>query len=150
MSVEIKEKIRAAADGMKKDIAIAKDGVVTVAEDLYEKSLEDSGLTMDVVQKVQKHDVQFVEATALAFGELATEACKKNRDLDAVTVKIAAGKSEVGHHYQPKQELQGKGDEKKVVYGSMVSSFETAAGSSKSGLKKVRQHIAEMSEEIFG
>jgi len=68
-----------------------KTGQVEPSEDFYESTLSDTGLTLDQVKKLQKHNAQLLAASTLAAGELAAEHFKEHPETKEMSFEYNAG-----------------------------------------------------------
>ena len=141
----------AMAAEFRKKIKVNKEGVVEAPEDLYESTLENAGLDMSTVNKVQKHNTEVVSALTLAVGEVGLEALKKHDKLDQITGEFKAGRDEIGIVMSRTREVNDMKNpgEKITQYGPTVIKY-TVKGTSNSGeLKKVRQHLMAQAKQIL-
>lgn len=147
---DIKKDIRAMADAIKKDLKVAEatagSAAVLADENVYEKTLESSGLTPEIVKKVQTHNSKFVPAATLAVGEVAQEAMKKDKSLNEVAFDQPMGKDKLTITHT--REVEGpEGEEPK--YGETFVNYRVQALESKTSLNAVRKHLRESAREAF-
>lgn len=152
---EIKENIKAMAKAIKDGFKLGTGGVIEVADDVYVKSLELSGLDEKTVKAVQKHDNEFFAASMLVTGDIAVPALKKDKKLEVVSVEIPVLKNSIGHAVIREKEVMAgmpKDGERqtKIAYGFVNSKYVTDVTGSKGEAKKVKAHIAALAEEAFG
>lgn len=91
--MEIKQDVLDLSKKLATKINIDKDGVGTAEKDLFEASLEGTGLTKDSYKKHAQHLETLVAATGHAFGEKAIEYFKGKGSSDKVAIDIPT----VGH-----------------------------------------------------
>lgn len=74
--------------------SIAKDGTVTIGDNLFIKTLPE-GITGEIVEAVRKADATFVAAVPNAIGNQAVKAFGANKDLKEIsaTVDMLGGKA---------------------------------------------------------
>lgn len=139
MSKELKSVAFAKKFDLENKIQIdSKTGVVTLDENFYESTLEDTGLTMDQVKKLQKHDAALLAATTLVAGEKAADIFKNNEDITSVTVQYTAGNTTYSSMFH-----NGKGTNSTVLNMS-----ETTIGSNDTELRKVHKHLKSLFSSI--
>lgn len=152
--VQIPEEIRALADKFKQQMKVGTGGVVEVPKEIYESSLEDTGLDIKTVKKVQDHNANVVSATGLALGEVGMSAMKKDKKLDQVSVSFGAGKDTHSATFQRSKEVpvNKPGEPRKTApkYGVLQSSVTVHGAGNKGSLKKVRTHLNEEALKVLG
>lgn len=117
--------------------------------ELYEKTLPD-GVTLEEVEKIDLHRVNFVAASAYTAGKMAVDAMKNDSTIDQVTMAVQMGKGTLAdfvvdrRHEQPNH-LQG-GDPI-VIHGRVLPRLKTKAGSGNSTMKAVRAEVARLGQE---
>lgn len=133
--------IRALADAVKKDFKIGEGGVVQVDKDFYQKSLPE-GLTMADVDRVQKHNTNFVSAVGLALGEVGIDHFKKHKKEDEISVDFVAGKDKVSLNFQrSKQFPDGKGGQLERQ-GVLSARWQVTGAGNRGSFAKVREHLS--------
>lgn len=152
---DIKENIKAMAEVIKKEMKLGSGGVIEISPDVFAKTLEGTAINEGQVKAIQKHTSEFFAATALAAGEIAVPAMKKDKKLDQVSVEVPVLKDTVSHVIQRSKEVMAgmpKDGERqtKEVYGYLTSKYVNDVSGSKGEAKKVKQHIAALAEEAFG
>lgn len=144
---EIKAEILAMSDIIHKSLTVnKKEGSVTAADDIYEKTLPE-GLTMDTVNAVGDHLKTFVPAAAHAFGKSAFEAMKAHKGTERVLTDIHLGKNDkLSLASDRKSVTHPPGDATKeiVTYNRVTVSLDLRAGKSGSQLKAVRSEMNEL------
>lgn len=152
--VQIPEVVRNLADKMKKNFKVGTGGVVEVPDDLYESTLEDAGLDMKTIKKVQDHNTNVLCASGLALGEVGMNSMKKDKKLEQVSVSFKAGKDTISSSFQRSKEVpvNAPGEPRKttVKHGVMNNSYTTWGAGNKGTLKKVRQHLSDEAAKILG
>ena len=150
----VPEPIRNLADKLKKDFKVGNAGVVEVGDDLFESTLEDTGLDMKTVKKVQDHTSNLVAATGLALGEVGMKAMKKDKKLDQVSVSFKAGKDTHSALFQRSKEVPTNkpGEPRKTApkYGVLQNNVTVHGAGNKGSLKRVRQHLNEEAAKVLG
>jgi hypothetical protein len=68
-----------------------KTNAIVPSDDFYASTLEDVGLTLDQVKKLQKHDASLLAATTLVAGEMVAERFKADPELKEVSFEYGAG-----------------------------------------------------------
>jgi hypothetical protein len=141
---DIKESILALAEKLKADMVLSEDGVVTVSEDTFEKTLPE-GLDMKTVKAVQDHTANLVSATGYALGQVGIGAFKKDKRLEQVSVEFAAGKDSIGGVFQRSKEVRNPTDGSSATkYGILSMKMTVNAHANKGSLKKVRTALSNM------
>lgn len=150
MSTQIDQKVLDLSEKLKNEMKIGEQGIVEVPKDVYESTLEGTGLTMEVVKQVQGHTADMVSATGLALGELGIDAFKKDKDLDQVSVQIPVHKDDIaGVFSRSKQVPDGNGG-MQAKHGVLNMRYTTAgAAGSKGSLKKVKAHLGELATGVL-
>ena len=82
-----------------KDFKVGEGGVVSAAEDLYERNLPE-GITTSTVKTLQQYNADFVAGTGLALGEFGLEHFKKHKTAQELSLEVNAGKDKVGLQFQ--------------------------------------------------
>lgn len=111
---------------------------ITPNEGFYESTLEDIGVTLEQVKKLQKHDANLFSATALVGGEMAAEHFKEHPESGEVALSYSAGHNTYESFY-------GYG-ENTTPFRAVVSVH--GASDHKGELKKVGKEIASMFDDI--
>lgn len=146
--VKVNDAVRGLADRAKKAIVIT-GAVAALKDDFYQTELEAAGLDMDMRKKFDAFDVDFMAGTCLGFGELATEAMKKDKKLEEVELTTTANKDVVKARflrtYDKAIGKPGEGERKtEKAYGRLVPGWQKASGAgSKGQLKKVKSLLSE-------
>lgn len=149
MTTKISEAVKNLSTQLKDEFKLGEAGVVEVSPDAYEKTLEGTGLTMEVVEQVQTHQANVVAASGLALGEMGLDAFKKDKDLSQVSVELKAGKDVLGGVFaRSKQVPDGQGG-MQTKYGVLSSRVQVNGAANKGELKKVRTHLAEMAKGVL-
>lgn len=138
--VDLASKIKA---GIKLD---GKTGIGAEEGNLYEANLPES-ITPEIVKTISDFNSTFVAAGAFAFGELAVDAMKGNKDLERASVDIAMGGKDtlslnVDRRKTFPNHLGGGGETEK--FGIVSASYEVIAGKNAGQLKKARTLIGEI------
>jgi hypothetical protein len=119
-----------------------KDGVST-----FNANLPD-GLTMELVEGVQKYTKDYTAASRHAHGVMAVAAMAKNSKLDECSIELALGADNVTHTVKRKSEFTIPfGDKKGQVstkYGATTTTYETRAGKNGGQLKAAGRLIADL------
>lgn len=93
----LKDEVLALANKIETAMTIDKaTGIVTTASDIYSTTLPD-GITIETVNTIEKHNGNFIAASAHAIGTIAVGAMKENNGLaSAETVITMGGRNELG------------------------------------------------------
>lgn len=141
---EIKTNIRELADKLKTNLVIdPATGVASVPEEWYVQNLPE-GLSADTYKQLSEHNTDVLAAAALANGEAAIDAFKKNKELERVSLSLPlVGKDTIGvvtdRTYNARNVQSG---EVTVKYGRTSASFDIyAADNGRGDLKKIREHL---------
>lgn len=141
------------AKTLRKEIKIDAQGVGTVTEDLFIKSLPEE-ITVEHIKALQKHTTEFVAAATLAFGEESNAVLKKNASLPKTSLVIpTVGRDTINIQVDRRKEASNPAnrDEKIVTYGSASVSIKTTAEKGSSGeLSRVRKVLAAKAKAAFG
>lgn len=113
---------------------------------VYEENLP-SGLTVDLVQKVNDYDAKFVAAGAHAFGSIAINAMAEDKNLKTVTGELkTVDKNKASYSIERSKEYVNhlQGGERTVKYGVVTTSYEIRAGKNSGQLKAVKNELAKL------
>lgn len=129
-------------------VSLSDDGVIKEkdAGKVYEENLP-AGVTVDLVQKVNDYDAEFVAAGAHAFGSIAINAMAENKNLKEVTGELkTVDKNKASYSIERSKEYTNhlQGGEKTVKYGVVTTSYEIRAGKNSGQLKAVKNELAEL------
>ena len=113
---------------------------------VYEENLP-AGLTIDLVQKINEYDAEFVAAGAHAFGSIAINAMAENKNIKEITGELKTiDKNKASYSIERSKEYTNhlQGGEKTVKYGVVTTSYEIRAGKNSGQLKAVKNELAEL------
>ncbi len=127
--MSINAQVRAMADAIKPKLSITGSSVER-PDDLYAQSLAGSDISMEQVEKVQRHRQDFLAAAELAVGELAIEAMKADQELEqtSMSLKIGLDKANVTCHRTFETRAPGA-DTSITNYGWVTSGYKAKASS---------------------
>lgn len=149
MASKINEAVQNLSQKLKEDYKLGDSGVVEVPVDIFEKTLEGTDLTMEIIEQYHNHRDNVLAASGLALGEVGIDAFKANKDLAQVSVEIPVGKDTIGSTFaQSKQVPDGQGGQQ-TKYGVLSSRYQANGAANKGELKKVRTHLSEMAKGIL-
>lgn len=138
--VEIPEKVEAVAGILRKERKYS-NGVNEFPEDIYEKSLEGTNVTMDAIKEQNDHRDVFLAALALVNGETGIAEMKKDKKLEQVSAEVKMYKDYLGTTFSRSRQVpDGKGGVK-TAYGVVRSSAVVNGSANKGALKKVKAHL---------
>lgn len=148
---ELKDTTQDLAKKIKSLIKIDDKGVATIEKDYYQTHLPD-GVTVDAVKALQQYNTDIVAAGALAFGEVAVEAMKKDKDLKIATMHMpTVGKDgfewQIDRSYQARNPSTGQSDER---FGRISVKHETYATEKKGQFAAVKTHLADLAMKSLG
>lgn len=144
--VVLKEQTTKLAGILKDGMKVGTEGIVEITPDLYEKTLTDTGLTMDTVKAVHDHRDLVIAAAGLALGEVGLDHFKVNKDSKQVSVEMPVYKDQINMVFQREKEVQtapGSG-ETKTAYGTLRPGYTVVGAANKGELKKVKTHLANL------
>lgn len=143
---EIKSHIRTLADTLAAEIEISKEGVATVKEGAFERTLEGTGLTLEQAEKASAHIGNLAAATVLAFGEKAVDVVAKNKDLDRISIVLpTTGKDSIkADYFRSKDYPNPKEGGTKTVHGVVTVQAETYGAGNRGQVKAARAVINEL------
>jgi hypothetical protein len=148
----VKPEILAMSEKIQKDISIdAKAGTATAAADIYEKTLPES-LTMETIRSVRDHNTAFVAAGAHAFGTMAINAMKGQKDCKELNITMGMGDRDKVSHHVARQKVftdHMHGGAEIVKYGVVSTSLEVTAGKNSGQLKVVKAAIGAQALAAF-
>lgn len=113
---------------------------------LYETTLPEH-LTMETIKAVSDHNTTFIAAGAYAFGKLAIDAMKDNKDLPSANLEVKmGGRDTVSYNVDRSKEFSNHlGDGVATIKHAVVTtSYDVRAGKNGGQLKAARQAIGEM------
>lgn len=146
----IKDNVRALADSIGKGLTVAKDGTVTIAENVYVQSLPE-GLTPDLAKQLQEHNMAFAAGGLLALGEKAIPVMKKHGDIERVALSVpTVGKDSFEYSFARRTETSIGGGEPHVTYGHGAVKFSMYGTGARGEVKKVKAELSEKALEAFG
>jgi hypothetical protein len=124
------------------------DGTIreTNPGDVYKQNLP-AGLTIDLVQKVNDYDAEFVAAGAHAFGSIAINAMAEDKSLKHVTGELkTVDKNKASYSIERSKEYVNhlQGGEKTTKLGVTTVNYEIKPGKNSGQLKAVRNELAEL------
>lgn len=143
----LKEHVLSLANRIEEAMKIdAKTGIVTTGESIYEQTLPED-LTIEVANKVHKHDADFIAASTHAIGRIAVDAMKGNKKLEtAETVIAMAGKNSLSLHVDRTRSYPNPQDKDApiVKQGVVTVTYDVAADAKVGQLKIARNIISEL------
>lgn len=116
-----------------------KTGQIEPAEDFYEATLSDTGLTLDQVRKLQKHDASLLAAATLTAGELAAEHFRGHPETKEMSMEYDVGHNVHHAYFSTTENTSGV---RNVV--------EVHGAQEKGELKKVHKHVKSLFDAIDG
>ena len=152
---ELRTDVKTIVDSIDGKIKIAKDGALTVEDNLFESTLPE-GLTMDQITAGRNHTANFVSAGQYVFGRKAVDALAKNKELTEIEGSLSlGGKDSVKYNVERKHTYMNRMGANKdnpvevVKHGICVATVDTVVG--KGGqLKLARQHVGQYAAELLG
>ena len=137
------ENVGKMAEVIRAEMVQGDHGVVTMQDGWFEKTLEDTDLTMDQFKRVQDHRDLVLAGTGLALGQNGIDSFEKNKDLDTVSLEARIHRDDLGGVFHRQKDLpDGKGGMKPrhgVLTMRYVANGQQGA---KGQLKKVKEHLS--------
>jgi hypothetical protein len=125
--MSINAQVRAMADAIKPKLTVAGSNIER-PDDLYAQTLPGDDLTMETVEKVQRHRQDFLAATELAAGELVIEAMKADKELEQSSMTLKVGSDKVSVTVHRTFETKAPGSDTSITnYGWVTSSYKAKA-----------------------
>ncbi len=140
MSNELKSQKFAEKHGLKDKLAVNdKTGQIEASDDFYEATLEDTGLTLDQVRKLQKHDATLLAAATLAAGEMAADHFKAHPETKEIGFEYGAGHNVHQAYFSTTENTT-----------SVRNVVEVHGAQEKGELKKVHKYVKSLFDDIDG
>ncbi len=147
---DIKEAVKTLSTNISKDLKYDKDShTIKAEENIYAKNLPE-GLSMEVVDKVNNYDVQFVAASGLAVGEIAIQHMAKEKTVEQISAEFSMARhNSVNHVVTRERTFTNITDPSNPIpkYGDLATKVTIQAGRNQGELKKVRNTLHEMGIE---
>lgn len=145
---ELKENITQMAEQIKGNIKPGEAGVFDVDPETFEKTLEGTDVTMDMVEKVHAHRDNFAAASALAFGEVSCDEFKANKDLNQTSVGFKIGHDHMDHTFYRNKQVPDGNKGTKTAHGILNTKYRANGVANKGSLKKVKASLAARASEL--
>lgn len=150
---KLKKEVAALVDKMQDGISVAKDGVATVNDSLFEDNLPE-GISMKTVAEVENYKMNFGAAAQHVWGKKVVDVMAKNADLHEASVKIPMTKNSRYEMtiYDKKDYINRLSGTNETVtqYGVTVTRLVDNAGRANIGpMGAVRSEIREYAKEKF-
>jgi hypothetical protein len=130
-----------------------KTGQGLATEDLFNSTLPE-GLTPEIAKALDNHTTNFIAGGTLAFGELAVEAMKGNKKLEAAQIEIPmVGRNAMSVSVERQQEFvnhMSEDKEKVTKFGLVKTSVDIRGAKNAGELKKARSIISDLATAAFG
>ena len=150
MKAETKDHTNALATTLGEQIQI-KDGIPTIAEDAYVKSLPE-GIIL-AIKAEQEHNNIFFPALTKAFGHKSIEAMKKDKKLESLhlTVPMVGGDKFDVTFKKSYDFLNTQTKETSTAYGGLSASLTVqAARHNRGAMGSIKQELKEAALAAFG
>jgi len=152
-SVEFKEDTANMAKAIKGSLKIQVSesdpslGLAIFEPDTYPKALPED-ITVETIEKLQRHDSVFASGGALGFGEACVDFAKKHPGVERITGTIqTVGKDNFELDFRRQAEypkIGGAPGEKSVKHAVVTIAHNTYSTRPVGELKKVKTHLAEL------
>lgn len=140
----LKEDVLALSKKIEEAMAIDNNtGIVTTGGDIYETTLPE-GITIETVNTIEKHNGDFIAASAHAIGQVAVNAMKDHSALaSAETVIKMGGRNELGLTVERERTYRNPQDATKPVVknGVVTITYDVAADNDSGQVKNARTII---------
>lgn len=137
------------AKKIKGEISFDADGVGSLPDDLFEKSLPE-GISLELVKTVQAATLDFADAVALGLGEASNSHFKDHAGIDRTSVSVAMGHDKVTGVYDRKVMVRAPGsNEEKPKYGAVSLKLDSGIGAKRGAYKKIQEHLVSQATSIF-
>jgi hypothetical protein len=120
--------------------------MVPAADDIYESTLPE-GISLDVVNKIEKHNGNFIAASTYALGRVGTKALAENKKLDTVeTVIKMGGRNVLGLTMERQRTYPNPQDKENpiVKHGVIAVNYDIVADNNSGQLKIARGLINDL------
>ena len=150
---DVSERIRTMADTIKSNAEIDDNGVITIDKEVFKKTLPDE-VSEKQVKSVFNHTDDLTAAVTLATGEMGEQFVKKNKNSEKVSSTMRIGnQAKVGAEWRksktgPKS-VQER-DTQVTRFGVTRPYFRVNSDRDRGELKKVKAHLKERAENLFG
>lgn len=129
--------------------ALAADADATVGAELFNDSLPED-VSVDVVKRVQKLELDFSDALTLATAEASLEVMKKDKAREIHTIKAGVGSSEAKVEFRRSRKVRSPGTgEEMTVFGTLSTSLVSGIGSKRGNYAKIKTAMGDKAKSVF-
>jgi len=134
-----------------KVVTVDTNGKPTLTQDAYERTLEGTDLTMDLLKKAYDHTLTATAALGLVFGEESEAAMAANKELDRTTVTIpVVGRDNIQFVYdRTATSINPKTKEPTVSHGRLHASYTVYGARNRGAFAEVRKHLASRADALL-
>lgn len=145
---KISDNVKSLANKIATEITF--DGnVASVPKDLYKKHLPED-MCYETVKKVQEFNLDFADATTLAFGRKATEHLKDNKDIDGASLSVNVAHDRVSSEFRRHRQYRNPADGSTFdKYGVTETKYVSGINAKRTAYKEIQAHLCEQAESIF-
>lgn len=152
MTIKLNDATIATAELVKPLIKIDANGVASIDDNEWLEAVR-GDVSVEELKRVHDMTSNAVHATSLAFGEVATEHLKKNKDMNSVSGSVNLGKDKIEFGFERSKTYPGmvkdgvKGDDV-VKHGILTTKYVAQASNNVGELKRVKGVLAERMAEL--
>jgi len=128
-----------------------KTGMAPAADDIYEQTLPED-VTMTLVNKIEKHNANFIAASTYALGRVGTKALAGHKKLDSVETVIKMGGKNELHLTMERQRTYPNPQDKEnpiVKHGVISVNYDIVADNNAGQLKIARSLINDLAADAL-
>lgn len=120
-----------------------------LGEEAFNNNLPED-ITIDVVKRVQKIELDFVDALALATSEASIElmSSDKKRDIHSVTAKVGTSDAKIDFRRSRDVKSPSTG-EAMTVYGNLSAGLVSGIGAKRGNYAKIKTAMAAKAKSVF-
>lgn len=151
-SLKLSPEMQKLTQRLEKEFKVGEGHQINIDKSLY-KDLLPEGLTVDDVDRVQRHHANLAAAATIALGHVAVPYLKKHKDVNTVELTMPLQKDVFEAAFERRKEYPGRGDgAEKIVKWGVVTAGLTVHGAvgSRGVMKKARAYLNDFTKDAIG
>ena len=129
--------------------ALEASADATLGDEVFADALPED-ITVDLVKRVQRIELDFADAVSLATAEASIEIMAKDKARDVHTVKVGVGSSEAKVEFRKSRQVRNVGTgEDMTVFGALSTSMVSGIGSKRGNYAKIKTAMGEKAKSVF-